>query len=88
MKVEFLSQFNRDIKKLDSAQTQRMIIRIIQAVEAASDPGAIPNLKKLKGYSNAYRIKAGDFRLGLFLEEETIVFARVMHRKEMYKYFP
>ncbi|MGH2412635.1 MAG: type II toxin-antitoxin system RelE family toxin, partial [Microcystaceae cyanobacterium] len=36
----------------------------------------------------AYRIRLGDYRIGLFIEGKTVTFARVLHRKEIYRYFP
>ncbi len=48
----------------------------------------IRNLKKLKGYKNLFRIKIGDFRIGIFIENDTVEFARVVHHKDIYKLFP
>ncbi|QXE23968.1 plasmid stabilization system protein [Richelia sinica FACHB-800] len=48
----------------------------------------ITNLKKLQGYDNAYRIRIGDYRLGVIFDGETLIFERVLHRKEIYRYFP
>ncbi len=48
----------------------------------------IPNLKKLKGHPCAYRIKLGNYRLGLFLETDTMILVRLQHRKDIYKKFP
>ena len=48
----------------------------------------IENVKKLQGYENAYRIKIGDYRIGVIFENGDITFCRVMHRKEIYRYFP
>ena len=48
----------------------------------------IRNLKKIKGHKDAYRIKLGDYRIGIFIKEDTITFSRVLHRKEVYRYFP
>jgi mRNA-degrading endonuclease RelE of RelBE toxin-antitoxin system len=30
----------------------------------------------------------GNYRLGLIIEAETVIFVRVLHRKEIYRYFP
>jgi len=30
----------------------------------------------------------GDYRVGVIFEEETVTFCRVLHRKEIYRYFP
>ena len=48
----------------------------------------IKNFKKLKGYKNAYRIKIGDYRIGVFIENKIVEFARVVHRKDIYRVFP
>ncbi|WP_218651862.1 type II toxin-antitoxin system RelE/ParE family toxin [Nostoc sp. C052] len=48
----------------------------------------ITNLKKLQGYENAYRIRVGDYRIGLIFDGEIVLFQRVLHRKDIYRYFP
>ena len=30
----------------------------------------------------------GDYRIGVFVQNETITFARVKHRREIYRVFP
>lgn len=57
-------------------------------VEASNQISEIKNLKKLEGFKNAYRIKTGDYRIGVFIEEDTIEFVRFVHRKDIYKKFP
>jgi mRNA-degrading endonuclease RelE of RelBE toxin-antitoxin system len=46
------------------------------------------NLKKLKGVKSYFRLKLGDYRIGLALENNTLVFVRFLDRKDIYKYFP
>ncbi len=48
----------------------------------------INNIKKLKGEDNAYRIRVGDYRIGFFMKGDTMIFSRVLHRREFYRYFP
>ena len=48
----------------------------------------IPNLKKLKGHKSAYRIRIGDFRIGLYINGDTAIFADFDHRKDIYKRYP
>jgi len=35
-----------------------------------------------------YKVRFGNYRLGLALENEIIVVKTVMHRREIYKFFP
>ncbi|WP_324610960.1 type II toxin-antitoxin system RelE family toxin [Moorena producens] len=52
------------------------------------DLSEINNIKKLKGEDNAYRIRVGDYRIGFFMKGDTMIFSRVLHRREFYRYFP
>jgi len=37
---------------------------------------------------NAYRARIGDYRIGFFFAGQTVIFARVLHRKDTYRFFP
>jgi len=61
---------------------------IAENVESATKITGIRNLKKLTGFKNAYRIKIGHYRIGIFIENNKVEFARVVHRKDIYNMFP
>jgi len=42
----------------------------------------------MKGYPNRYRIRIGDYRVGLEINQDKIEIMRVLHRREFYRYFP
>ena len=88
MKVEFLKSFSKDLDSVNSKLTKRSLVRIIESLEKQQDLNKIPNVKKLKGFRNAYRIRVGDYRLGFFFEDSTVQLARFLHRKDIYKLFP
>ena len=88
MKVEFLKQFSRDLDRVTSKSVKQSVIRIIEQIEKVDSLDKIPNTKKLKGHKSAYRIRVGDYRLGFFFENSTILLARFLHRKDIYKIFP
>ncbi|WP_228041137.1 type II toxin-antitoxin system RelE/ParE family toxin [Nodosilinea sp. LEGE 07088] len=48
----------------------------------------MPNVKALVGTTNRYRIRVGDYRIGVELNGETLEIMRVLHRREFYRYFP
>ena len=60
----------------------------IEQVEEAPNPQMINNLKQLKGEGEYVRIKIGDYRIGLKLENDTFIFIRFLNRKDIYRYFP
>ena len=88
MEVEFLEKFSRDLDNLNNVSTKIAIRKIITAIETTETLREIPNIKKLKGFRSAYRIRIGDYRLGIFAEGNIVQFARIVHRREIYKVFP
>jgi len=89
VKIEFKKSFAKDLKKkAHEKQLFKRIREIIQEVENADSIHAILNLKKLKADGNYYRIRSGDYRIGLIIENDTIYFVRILHRNEIYRYFP
>jgi mRNA interferase RelE/StbE len=47
-------------------------------------------VQKLVGYSSYYKIRFGEYRVGLQIDQETgiVEFQRVLHRKDIYRNFP
>lgn len=88
MKVEFLKSFSKDIDNVKVKAVKLTLLRIIELLEKQNSLDEIPNVKKLKGHKSAYRIRLGEYRLGFFFENSTIVLARFVHRKDIYRLFP
>ncbi len=46
-------------------------------------------IEKMKGYDGYYKARFGSYRVGMKLESDgTLVVRLVMHRKEIYRFFP
>ena len=88
MKVEFRSSFAKDLRKVRDLGLKQKVKEAIAAVEAAQSLQQIADVKKLQVGERHYRMRVGDYRIGLVVEEETVVFVRLLARKDIYKYFP
>ena len=88
MKVTFERSFSKGIDKLKNQQVKDRIIKFIEKCEEAKVITDIPNVKKMTSVSSFYRFKIGDYRIGVELENDTINFVIVSHRKDIYKVFP
>jgi len=88
MKVEFRRSFTKDLKSVSDKSLLKRIKETIETVEQAETLKDLPNRKKLKSEGKYFRLKIGDYRLGFALENETVIFVRFLHRKEIYKFFP
>ena len=46
------------------------------------------DVKSIRGFNNYYRIRMGDYRIGFKAEDKAVIFMRVCHRKDIYRYYP
>ena len=88
MKVIVLRQFQKDLQKLGSTQLNNEVLNLIEQMEGARSIRELSNVKKMKGFSNYYRVRIGDYRVGCLVEKNTIELMRLAHRKEIYAIFP
>jgi mRNA-degrading endonuclease RelE of RelBE toxin-antitoxin system len=89
IKVEYLPSFLKDLKALKSTPNYSKIRNLVfHEIPSCSSIGEIQNIKKLKASDSSYRLRLGDYRIGFFYENDTITFARVLHRREIYRSFP
>jgi mRNA interferase RelE/StbE len=88
MKLGFTKKFDKQISKLNSQKLKDEVASIIEEAEKASNFSGIKNVKKLSGFKYHYRIKLGNYRIGLFLNGDILEFAAFDDRKDIYKHFP
>ena len=88
MELEFRESFLKDVNHIKEKVVKKKIAAVIAEVKAASSLSAIRNVKKMEGSENYYRVRVGDYRIGIKLQDRTLVFLRCLHRKDIYRYFP
>ena len=57
-------------------------------LRALKDQSMLDRVRKLRGKANHYRIRVGDYRCGLTLDDDIVTFVRFLHRREIYRLFP
>ncbi len=88
MKLRFEHRFYRDLKRVRDKGVLNGVSALIEEAKNASSVQDIRGLVKLQGYRNYYRVRVGDWRVGLVIEGEVVIFVRILHRKDIYRYFP
>jgi mRNA interferase RelE/StbE len=81
-------EFQQGYFKMQDRKLLLAIRNTLQTIESASSLADIPQLKKLKGTTNYFRIRISDYRMGIFAENNKVTIVRFLHRKEIYRYFP
>lgn len=89
MRVKYRKLFLKDLKKLKHLdiydKVYELVFHILPDAESLRE---IKNTKPLKNYPNRYRIRVGDYRIGIEIMDDEVEVMRILHRKDFYKYFP
>jgi mRNA interferase RelE/StbE len=89
MIVKIDKSFQKDVNKINDQKIKTSIAEIIQLIREAENLSAINNLKKLTGFKDMYRIRLGNYRIGLrFSDSNELILVRFLHRKEIYQKWP
>lgn len=87
MHVQFLNSFEKDLNKV-SPPVRHKVVELVRRLEAATSIRQIDQVKKLRGFKNAYRIRIGNFRLGLLVQGDLVQLVHLLDRKNIYRVFP
>ena len=66
----------------------KAVKQVIEQLEAAEQLGDVGDVRKLSARGAYYRIRVGDYRLGLVMEDDGVECIRCLHRRDIYKRFP
>ncbi len=89
MRFRYAKSFEKDIKDIrHNAEARKRLATVIQAVKSIGSLAELHGIRKIEGYENYYRLRVGDYRLGIKLDGDTVELIRFLHRKEIYRRFP
>ncbi len=88
MKTAYKKNFLKDANNLPDQIKSAILDIAFRQIPDTENIQNINNLKKLSGFKNFYRIRYSDYRIGITIQHDKVVFLRVLHRKDIYKYFP
>jgi mRNA interferase RelE/StbE len=88
MQIEITHKFQKQVNNCTDPRIRSRVLSIIEAVIASESMNGFANLKKLTGCKSSYRIRLGDYRIGIMIDDYTVIFAAFDHRSNIYKYFP
>ncbi len=88
MIVKIDKSFDKDLSKIRDKHLERKVAECIESILHTNNISEIKNIKKLKGSDSFFRIRIGDYRIGIIHDKRDIIFIRILHRKEIYRFFP
>ena len=88
MRIEYRKRFLKDLSKIPSKIRKQIEQLAFEELPTLESHTVSKKIEKMKGYPNYYKIRIGSYRLGLKFERNRLILERVLHRKEIYRYFP
>jgi mRNA interferase RelE/StbE len=79
--IEYDPKAVKQLSKLDKTAASG----ILDKIEAFSKEPMLTQIRKLKTpFDGAYRLRAGDYRVIFYLENDLMLIAKIAHRKRVY----
>lgn len=88
MKVLFDNSFYKKLTKIKDKTILEKVKATILGIESAEDIRGIDHIKKMEGFKTFYRIRIGEYRIGVSIVKYTVTFITIANRKDIYKNFP
>lgn len=88
--VAYKPTFLRELARLPAKLRAPVEVFAFEELPSAINPYAVRGVEKLKGYRDLYKARFGEYRVGIRLNKRSkvIEFCRVLHRRDLYRYFP
>jgi len=88
MKIKIDASLKKDTDKIKDKKLLRKLASVIERIEKTQELSQIANCKKLNETKNAFRVRIGEYRLAFYFKDNTVIFVRFLHRKDIYRKFP
>ena len=88
MKVEYRKGFLKELAKIPSGTRLRMEKLVFEELPKADSIFELGVVEQMKGYRSYYKVRFGSYRIGLKVENDTVILERALNRKDIYRYFP
>jgi len=88
-RVEYKKHFLKELSKIP-VEIRSKAEELVFVDLPCENPFDLGYIEQMKGYADKYKIRIGQYRIGITIEKENklIICSRVAHRKDIYKFFP
>lgn len=88
MIVRVKKRFLKQLAALPSDTRVRVEKFVFEELPSIRSLGESGRIEQMRGYRGCYKVRFGNFRLGLTFEDNIVIVRTVMDRKEIYRFFP
>jgi len=89
MNILYAKRFSKDIDAIrHETIIKKRLLDLIGQIKKIDGLSDISGVKKIEGYPGYFRIRIGDYRLGIKVTGNSVEMIRFLHRKDIYRRFP
>jgi len=88
VKIEYRKKFLKELSKIHTGERLRIESFVFKELPKANSIFELGNVEQMKGYPSFYKIRFGQYRIGLKMKEGRVILERALHRKDIYRFFP
>ena len=88
MKIEYRKKFLKELSKIPIGERLRIEHFVFKELPKANSIFEIGNIEQMKDYPSYYKVRFGQYRIGIKLKDGIVILERALHRKDIYRYFP
>jgi mRNA interferase RelE/StbE len=87
--IKYTKRFLKELAALPKSVQIRVEVIVFEELKS-DNPFALGYINKMKGYNDKYKIRVGDYRIGMTVDSKNqeIICQRVAHRREIYRVYP
>lgn len=88
MRIRVKKSFLKQLAALPKDVRERIEVFVFETLPTLKSIGQSGKIEKMHGYKSCFKIRFGEYRVGIVYEDNVIVVKVVMHRREVYRFFP
>lgn len=89
MELLYTKIFLKDLSKVVPVKRRNQIEKFVfDEFPMLTTIESYGKIEKMKGHKDYYKIRFGEYRIGLYMNGSIVELKRVLNRREIYKFFP
>ncbi|MBL0310737.1 MAG: type II toxin-antitoxin system RelE/ParE family toxin [Bacteroidetes bacterium] len=88
MQVLYQKRFLKDLSLVPHRSRKEIENFVFEVLPDAATIAELSRFEKMTGYEYCFKARFGSYRIGAYYKDNVLELRRVLHRKEIYRYFP
>ena len=88
MRLQYHKKFLKDLASIPAKERKEIENFVFNEIQMHSNIYDVQRFEKMVGYEGYYKARFGSYRIGVKYLNNVLTFERVLHRKEIYRFFP